>query len=228
MSFDLEAVPAERRRVLAVIAGHFQWGVWSGGAPSTGRALSPRVFVMLREPVERSVSFYYERVFPHTSRALNDLPGQDLDFLLAHFRGSAYSRWRDEGLSDTVCKMLCSLNVHKGKSPEEVGQDSEAALAPSVDAKLATARLAMSVVGLMHRWEETKLVLQWWFPWIDLSTDDVRGNTGRRDVETASTMLTGHREKIEAANRCDLVVYAAGVAQFDRELQVAAGTFLGR
>ena len=36
------------------------------------------------------------------------LPLEDLEFLLGHFYGSAWSRYRDEGLADTACKMLCA------------------------------------------------------------------------------------------------------------------------
>jgi len=214
---------------LAVLAGHFQWGVWGEPlftAPAgLGRAAPvPRVFVMLREPVERTISFYYERVAPYTKRSLNDLAADDLDDLLAHFRGSAFSRWRDEGLADTACKMLLGLNVHKGRRPEEVPPGTAEAAAAAVDPEAAVARLSLSVVGLLHRWEETKRVLAWWFPWVDLSTDDVRGNTGRKDgsVETPAALLPSHRTRIEEANRCDLALYAAAVHQFDRQLAIVA------
>ena len=135
MSFDLSPVqPKSRREALSVIAGHFQWGVWNEpyrepygrgaddddsvappsvpsavGGPSSVTVVAPRVLVMLREPVERTISFYYERIYQsweamtkgkQRAMNLNDLPLEDLEFLLGHFYGSAWSRYRDEGLAD--------------------------------------------------------------------------------------------------------------------------------
>ena len=114
--------------------------------------VAPRVLVMLREPVERTISFYYERIYQsweamtkgkQRAMNLNDLPLEDLEFLLGHFYGSAWSRYRDEGLADTACKMLCGLNVHKGRTPEQVAQHQQhqqqdpAAARSEVDAALA-------------------------------------------------------------------------------------------
>lgn len=46
--------------------------------------------------MDRVISFYYERVLPHTQCRLNDLAVEDLEFLMQNFYGSAYSRFRDE------------------------------------------------------------------------------------------------------------------------------------
>jgi hypothetical protein len=98
MSFDLAPVNETARQKLAVIAGHFQWGVWWEGVESPSKkiftssarvqekssaavlppklkmAVTPRVFVMLREPVERTISLYYERLFPYTQVHFQDFP----------------------------------------------------------------------------------------------------------------------------------------------------------
>ena len=197
--------------------------------------VAPRVLVMLREPVERTISFYYERIYQsweamtkgkQRAMNLNDLPLEDLEFLLGHFYGSAWSRYRDEGLADTACKMLCGLNVHKGRTPEQVQQEAAERKAAGhreeVDEALALRRLGLAVVGLTHRWEETKAVMKVWFPWLTFA-DDVRGNTGRGSLaETAAALRPSHRAAIEGANPCDIALYAAAVRQFEAQLAAVA------
>lgn len=225
MSFDLTSIPDATRSELAVIAGHFEWGVWAERAflaPSIPFVV-PRVFVMLRDPVARVISLYYERLFPITETTINNLSSADLEFYLKNFRGSAFSAWRDEGFSDAGCRMLCGLNVHKGKRPEEVVYDEGSLAAQAVDTSVAIHRVSSTVVGLTHRWEETKTVLSFWFSWIDLSKDDIRGNTGGREeiTETPETLRPEYRELIENFNRCDLPLYEAALVQFEHQLDVA-------
>ena len=279
--------PRRRRQELSVIAGHFQWGVWNepylhdeqvdeGGKkvddvevlnaafppsmaapPQAVAHVAPRILVMLREPVGRTISFYYERIFPSWEglgydgpRNMNDLALEDMNLLLAHFKGSAWSRFRDEGLADTACKMLCGANIHKGRTPEQMATKeaegarykeqshrdvSESHLEDEkredhhyahhrplveVDEVVALRRLKLSVVGLTERWEDTKVVLRFWFPWLAFD-DDVRGNTGMgsRVPESPQTLRADLRQAIEGANTCDLAIYAAGVRQFERQME---------
>jgi len=165
----------------------------------------------------------------------------DLAHYLVNFRGSAWSAWRDEGFQDTACKMLCGLNVHKGKAPPAplpsnpmaaTGSSSDSSLDSSlplggaaVSPAVALRRLGMTVVGLTSRWEDTKTVLGFWFPWISLpphgAKDDVRANAGYgSSVEAPLTLHAAHRGAISAANQCDIALYKAAVAQFDQQLMV--------
>lgn len=162
----------------------------------------------------------------------------DLAHYLDSFRGSAWSAWRDEGFQDTACKMLCGLNVHKGKAPPApipskstaaTGSSSDSSSFPlegvAVSPAVALRRLGMTVVGLTSRWEDTKTVLGFWFPWISLpphgAKDDVRANAGYgASVETPLTLHATHRGAISAANQCDIALYKAAVAQFDQQLMV--------
>jgi hypothetical protein len=248
MSFDLSPVPPQHRGQLAVVAGHFAWGVWHQGLSDDPQpngaqdyaphprllrrplpvAVAPRVFVMLREPVARAVSLYYERVQPQSQVPLNALSDDELAFYLAHFRGSAFGQWRDEGFQDAACKLMCGAQAHKGKAPREVDLAAAAQLATSVRADVASARLRHCVVGLTHRWADTKKVVAFWFPWVDFAAaGEVRENAGRGDgsVETRATLRPAHLAQIEAANRCDLALYAAAEAQFDEQLQILAATW---
>ena len=147
---------------LSVAAGHFQWGVWNQIAQARGAVVAPRVFLMLREPVDRAISLYYERLFPHTGQTLRDMSEDDLTHYLAAFRGSAWSAWRDEGFKDTACRLLCGLNVFKGTKPANLETPPDQSPAPvepgpavateaaaAVNLDLALARLDLTVVSLL-------------------------------------------------------------------------------
>ena len=247
MSFDLAPVPGVYRNQLAVLAGHFAWGVWHQRLPNRRLSVDgssereqlpvhsrpnplpvaavPRVFLMLREPVSRVVSLYYERLEPQTQVPLNALPEDELAFYLKKFRGSAHSRWRDEGFQNAACKMLCGLHAHKGKEPSEV---DAAAAAAQVNTILAVVRLQLCVVGLTHRWEDTKRVIAFWFPWVDFAAaGDVQENTSRSSsaVETRATLKPAHLTRIISANECDLALYAAAEERFDKQLQTLSTTW---
>lgn len=56
----------------------------------------PSCFTILRDPVERAISFYYERAYPFYQRAINDFTPQELESLIREFYGSAWSKYRDE------------------------------------------------------------------------------------------------------------------------------------
>ena len=246
MSFDLTPVPGIYRDQLAVLGGHFAWGVWHQRDLDRNLSMSeisehlpehslpnplpvaavPRVFLMLREPISRVVSLYYERLEPQTQVPLNALSENEFAFYLENFRGSAYGRWRDEGFQNAACKMLCDLHTHKGKEPSEV---DAAAAATQVNTILAVARLQLCVVGLTHRWEDTKRVFAFWFPWVDFAAAGyVQENTSRKSssaVETRDSLKPAHLARIISANQCDLAVYAAAEERFDLQLQALSTTW---
>lgn len=59
-------------------------------------SLSPSCLTIQRHPVDRVISFYYERIHPFTLRPLSALDPSELDFLARNFYGSAFSKYRDE------------------------------------------------------------------------------------------------------------------------------------
>jgi hypothetical protein len=89
----------EERTSLAVVAGHFPWGVRHELPAAQGRA---QCFTILRDPVERIISFYYERVQPFTGKGLGEIDIGELDFLMREFYGSAFGRFRDEVSADML------------------------------------------------------------------------------------------------------------------------------
>ena len=65
---------------------------------------------MIRHPVERAISLYYERVYPREAplggKAINSLGREEWNFILREFKGSAWGMYRDEGFENTLCKMM--------------------------------------------------------------------------------------------------------------------------
>ena len=124
-SFDLSnasSVNGGERVDLGVMAGHFQWGAWDEGG-GVNDHVEPRCFVMIRHPVDRAISLYYERVYTHEQlggRFLNNLTVEEWRFILKEFRGSAWGMYRDEGFSDSMCKMLMGESHWRGRKPEEL------------------------------------------------------------------------------------------------------------
>ena len=109
------------REALAAVAGHFEWGAW-GEMPSTDMD-PPHCLTIVRHPVDRAISFFYERVYQRDDVGgvrVNDWSLPDFKWLLGAFRGSAFSMYRDEGLCDQVCKNLLGRATHRGKTEAEV------------------------------------------------------------------------------------------------------------
>ena len=78
-----------------------QWNVWEEGMPKFEGA-APNCLVMVRHPVDRAISLFYERVFPRHdldfgNTVINSLGVPRWKFVLEEFRGSAFGMYRDEG-----------------------------------------------------------------------------------------------------------------------------------
>ncbi|KAH8049094.1 hypothetical protein JL722_12094 [Aureococcus anophagefferens] len=216
---------------LAVLAGHFEWGVWDD-LESYDAAAPPPCFTMVRHPVDRAVSLYYERVYQRDDiggARVNDLPLGEFEWLLRAFKGSAFSRYRDEGFCDAMCKNTLGLSLHRGRLPEDV--DARRAAEPALfaayeadlDAGLAVDRLRHCVVGLQDDWAGSKRSLAHWFPWI-ASIDDARRNAGLgAAAETRDTLRPDLRAALEACDACDLALYDAAAERHAAQLRYLDG-----
>lgn len=210
--FDLSHFEGDNE--VAVLAGHFQWGVWD----ALPRSSTFTCFTMVRHPVDRALSLYYERVYSHPDvggRLVNDLDAVELEWLLREFKGSAFSRYRDEGMCNTMCKMLLGLNVHKGRRPDDVIPP----IPPILNTSLAIERLGRCVVGVQDDWRGTMSVLEAWFPWLRQEEEE-RLNAGYRDKETRFTLRPELRDEIEKCNTCDLALYSHALELFETQLKI--------
>jgi len=197
---------------LAAVAGHFNWGVWET-MPSTSMN-PPPCLSLVRHPVDRAISLFYERVFQDDrlgGKRLNSYSLGDFEWLLKEWKGSAFSMWRDEGFGDQVCKNLLGLAINRGRTPravEELPAEVRRRAASSLDAVLAIERLEQCVVGLQEDWTGAQRAIDYWFPWLSF-VDDVRRNAGFTDAETRHTLRPELVAAIERCNTCDLAVYEA-------------------
>jgi hypothetical protein len=232
-----EALVHTRKRggpVPQVIGGHFEWGAdaWGHGR----REEDIRCFVMLREPLSRAISFYYERVFPDSKKAFGELSVEELEWYMVNWRGSAFSRWRDEGMSNAAFKMLGGGggNIHKGRYPHETDARAEAEAETKMAAeavlglpheqtvvgiKIAEQRLRRCVVGLQEEWSATKRVLWHWFPWMQFE-DTRMENTGMGSrAEKPAQLRPELLAVIRQHNLKDLALYKIGRSLMQRQLE---------
>ncbi|GMH97826.1 hypothetical protein TrST_g7074 [Triparma strigata] len=233
-SFDLHnasKVNGGERDDLAVVAGHMQWDVWAGedGMKSfSGR--TPNCLVMLRHPVDRAISLFYERVFPRDdldfgNTKINELSPTRLKFVVEQFRGSAWGMYRDEGFSNTLCKMLLGQNHFKGKTPSELNwEDIERAdKAMMEDVERAIENLDQCVVGLQNDWETTKSMIWHFFPWLEFN-DSAKMNTGRGGgAETRDELRSELERVILNYNQCDMKVWEHAQKRFELQKRAVLG-----
>lgn len=228
---------------ISLIAGHFSWGIWdqfpSYATHTTGQTADktpPACFVMGRHPVERAISYYYQRCFQISDCRLgygvrlNDLPAENVrDFIISDRQGESRNPddasepifVLDEGMSDAGCRALGNFKQTTGKI---VGRD-DISIPPSLTAEqmdIALGNVQHCVVGLQERWKDTKEVLKHWFPWIDmtLGDDERRKMHLFSNKETIETLRLDIRAAIEEENRCDLRLHQLMASKFEKQMQV--------
>ena len=219
-------------RDVSVVAGHFFWDVWKA-LPSMRSSDSPSVFVMGRHPVTRAISYYYQRCYILEQclgyqRHLNELSEEELRAFLLGRRAEVGADGRtyvvvDEGIEDAACRVLSNEKHHSGLLVHElIGQVFPKAL-PLSDQSIqqAFSHTELAVVGLLEDWRSTVRVLNFWFPWLDVSRDfRVIGDERMLHVakEDLNTLRPELIRVIEQANTCDMELYRRMKIQFQKLL----------
>eukprot|EP00611_Tribonema_gayanum_P013161 TRINITY_DN2395_c3_g2_i2.p1 TRINITY_DN2395_c3_g2~~TRINITY_DN2395_c3_g2_i2.p1 ORF type:complete len:397 (+),score=169.24 TRINITY_DN2395_c3_g2_i2:122-1192(+) len=231
LRFDLATVPEEQRAQLEVIALHPRhgWGAWRE-LPAVATEADVSCFFMVRHPVERVISYYYDRVATTLSEPrLNALsPAALRDVMLTTYGTSAAKLddgtppfFTDEGMVDAGCKLLNEAVVHTGREINEFTQEPVHALPYTLE--LAQSRLNRCVVGLLDRWDDTKATLAKWFPWMVYEIDIVN-HRSKADKETLTSLRPELRAVVEMLNPCDMALYAHARARFEAQMQVVTLT----
>ena len=119
----------------SIIAGHFFWGVWrqlprwSGGSADGGEGETvPPCLVMARHPVDRAISYYYQRCYNTAQcigyqRRINDLAADELLLIGRQERNGQFSPQDpsnrtiiilDEGMADAACRAVTGRRATSG------------------------------------------------------------------------------------------------------------------
>jgi hypothetical protein len=215
---------------ISAIAGHFSWGVWSSLPSFRPKNLSvdvPPCFIMGRQPVDRVISYYYQRCYmesscEHYGKHMNDLSLEELRFMLYTFRqGKKVSDHSDEvvvvdeGMEDAACRAIINKKFTTGKTPFTIS------IPPPLeqsDIDLALKNSEKCVVGLQEDWQGTLRILQHWFPWVRQTSKEKRMQLIRE--ESSSTLRHDLRALIEEYNRCDLALYEKMKQRFDLQIEL--------
>jgi hypothetical protein len=157
-------------------------------------------FTVLRDPVERAISYYYHVRRDHNHHWHDFVVSDDLG--LKAFLESG----KDIGMSDFQTRVLAGGPWHDapyGKCPPE-----------AVEAAKHHLREYFSVVGLLKRFDETLLMLRQAFGWRNLFY--VPRNITRQRPKKAD-LLPSTLRAIAEANRRDIALYDHVCASFERE-----------
>ncbi len=233
-------------RNVSVVAGHFFWEVWKGlpaflptviaplltgeSQPQISADRVPSCLVMGRHPVERAISYYYQRCYQLPNcigfqRRINELSAAELEFVTLRERQADYAAdnatllMLDEGMADAACRSMAGLKATTGlvvdlavpvPLPEELNER---------DTERAIRNVRHCVVGVLEHWEDTQEVLAAWFPWLDFSTDTHRRKmhiySGKETVEEIRPEL---REVLLSLNTCDWALYQEMLRLFAAQL----------
>ena len=249
-------------RGVAVIAGHFAWNIWerlpdwAASHPMHAQLLSldsavdiplhpphkpPFCLIMGRHPVERSISYYYQRCYDtpgcegyHTT--LNSLSPDTLRRIMRMHRHMLLDPLDphmvvvlDEGMEEAMCRTLSGQRVMSGMrvALNSTGIDVPAQLRPEHHAA-ALHNVAHCVVGLQEHWDLSISHVLHFLPWLQTGTTGLEENwmkAPRRmklfeGQETLLTLRPDLRTVIENANTCDLAVYAKMQDLFQRQQKV--------
>jgi hypothetical protein len=226
VTFDLSGFDENSLRNVSVLAGHFSWGVWSQ-LPSALKDSVPPCLVMGRHPVDRVLSYYYQRCYivsdcPFTQISFNNLSTSDLTSFMRMFRQRLLNHRSeyvmvDEGVQDAACRALADRKRTSGR----LSQD---ALIPEDltewDREFALANIESCVVGLQEDWANTKKILNHWFPWMTTEYYEENLFPGIDRKESMHTIRPDLREIIERENMCDLRLFAIMKILFAKQMTV--------
>ena len=193
----------------------------------------PPCIVIGRHPIERAISYYYQRCYRSEhcvgyNRLFNDLTIEELSLIIkqrrsgGHRSDNATTVVLDEGLEDAACRALAN---EKSSTGLIVGVD-ELIFPPPLSREAVARALDNSekcVVGILERWDETKEVLQFWFPWLDFSEDSDRRRMFFSSRETIHTVRPDLAAELLRVNSCDMRLYEKILGLFEAEVSVVKG-----
>lgn len=201
---DFKNLSAPRRSMIRVLRGHHGFGLYQFlSGPSIH-------FTLLRDPVDRVISYYYF-IRRRPKNHLHDfVMSNDMD--LKGFIESGIPVMANNGQTRLLSgKMDKAHEVAFGECTEEALESAKSNL-----------REHFTVVGLTERFDETLLLLREAFGWLNLfyARQKVAPNRPRKDELSKSTL-----DAITRVNLLDIELYDYATALFEQQARQQGPTF---
>ena len=194
----------------------------------------PSIFVMGRHPVNKAISFYYDRVKISKQKPMNNMTIEELNN--DYFRRRIFLRnafgidiVTDNGIDNSACRPLANSKGSTGMTVKEA-LNSQMPLLDIHSEQRALQNIEKCIIGLQERWNETARILQFWFPWLLIDRKSLKGTYGnntfinipqkKSNVETYETIREDLRLSIESMNPCDMKLHMKMNDLFEKQLSV--------
>ena len=201
-----------RMQRAAIIGGHFTYDI----EPILLRGRRGLVcLTLVREPVARMISYYYERIFPRSRMSLLEASPERVRVMLASHRtelGSAGTQIgvaHDEGAVNTTLKTMCG--------PRRVADQT-------CGVAIAAERLRTGcLVGLTDRHDETCALLNAYLPWLKMNCTLALHVGGYPQPHHSAAALPSGVGRVleELAGPTDQPLYEVAVARFQQQIEAS-------
>ena len=203
------------------------------------KILPPPCLVTGRHPIDRMISYYYDKIHIISNLPLNSLSVGQLEIYIHEHRFVAFPAKEDDifiivddGMNESMCRALANSKVTTGNVfnrsiPQELLHLYFDSLNKTFDIHVASQisvhNVNQCVVGLSERWHDTKIIIHEFFPWLDMNSREPdrqrNSNTIATARETRDTLKPELLQLLLENNKCDMVVYKAMLERFELEMQ---------
>jgi hypothetical protein len=215
--FDLRHFHEEKLVNVSVLADYFSWDVWTQLPSILDRNVIPPCLVMGSDPVDRVVSYYYQRCYhvptcPHYNLPFNNLTVSELTSFLVNYRHDVPNADGDLGIvDDATCRALANRKMTTDQSINLTEWEQG----------LALKNVESCVVGLQDDWDNTKRMIDHWFPWIEATKRQEKWQTKKQQqTESVEIICPLLRQIVEGMNPCDSKLYEKMKSLFKKQLLV--------
>ena len=231
--------PARDMSNVSIIAGHFdfdalyalpQCSAATAAVAGKGRSssCSPHCFVVARHPIDRAISYYYQRAITTDiarNRSMNELTAEELELIVLSVRvaetSTIFSEQKffiDDGMSDAACRAILPDRYTVGMPVGDL------LIPPEIPESLyptAVSNVQQCVIGMQEDWDNTMRVLDHWFPWIDY-TEHLELKAMKLFVgqETRLTLRADLYNVLFKLNKCDFMLFENMKVLFLKQLEV--------
>ena len=227
--------PARDMSNVSIIAGHFDFDAMyalpqcsTAGRKGRSSSCNPHCFVVARHPIDRAISYYYQRAITTDiarNRSMNELTAEELELIVLSVRVAETSTiftdqkfFIDDGMSEAACRAIIPDRYTVGLPVGDL------LIPPMISESLyptALNNVQQCVVGMQEDWDNTMRVLDHWFPWIDY-TEHLELKAMKLFVgqETRHTLRADLYNVLFQLNKCDFMLFENTKVLFLKQLEV--------